>query len=98
MFNPSTWGKDVFVLHFLCECESGVHFTDHIGYEIADPKSFLRFTGPLIGNVGRLLVSTGLSVAGSQTPYWFTDLVKMNVVIDSDDNFRSTAYRISKLP
>lgn len=66
----STWGKNTFILHFFCEHDP-VHFTEHCGYAVSDPNTFLRQVGPVISFVSRIAVSTMLTLTGSQTPLWF---------------------------
>ncbi|CAF3606273.1 unnamed protein product, partial [Adineta steineri] len=49
-FNPSTWFRHTYRLHFLCDCENENerHFALHDGYKISKPHEFFRKYGPYL--------------------------------------------------
>ena len=105
IFDCSTWGKNTFSLHFLCEHDQ-VHFTEHSGYGIADPGSLLRAAGPVIGMVAKVVAGTTMAFTGSVPPSWFTDVMdrlgnrptayleKLCDTLDQVAEFKNTNYEI----
>ncbi|CAG8753718.1 2132_t:CDS:2 [Gigaspora margarita] len=66
IFRPQTWGKNTFILHLLCEGlepnNQEAHFTNHMGYEIHDPKPLLRKAGPYLSVIATI-ISSGIGHA-----------------------------------
>ncbi|KXN71187.1 hypothetical protein CONCODRAFT_78482 [Conidiobolus coronatus NRRL 28638] len=53
--NSSTWNSQTFVLHFLCEHDDLLHFTQHKGYPIIHPKKFFRRSGVFLAITSKLM-------------------------------------------
>ncbi|XP_066934680.1 uncharacterized protein [Clytia hemisphaerica] len=66
----SSWGKETFRLHLLCEGSKGgsvgdIHFIqDHEGYLIEQPSMFLKKVLPLL-SIGMKVLSTAAKIAGT---------------------------------
>ncbi|KAJ3417645.1 hypothetical protein HDV05_000102 [Chytridiales sp. JEL 0842] len=63
-----TWGSDVFKMHLLCEWKgsseeggAGPHLTEDPGYDVLDPRQFLRDLGPII-RAGTQVATVALGV------------------------------------
>ncbi|KAJ3190933.1 hypothetical protein HK101_008244 [Irineochytrium annulatum] len=71
------WGCDMFRLHLLCEWRgdnhaggcAGPHFTDDVGYPIADPGHFVRTIGPILRagvKISAAAVGMGVSIVSGR--------------------------------
>jgi hypothetical protein len=47
-WNPKKWFTESYNLYLLCEHEDCVHFTEHAGYELTEPKDFVRKAAPIL--------------------------------------------------
>lgn len=66
--NPSSWGKNTFRMHLLCECpaQPGWHFTDHEGYPMLELNTTLKKAAPYLKWVLKAVQIAG-SAASSVT-------------------------------
>lgn len=61
-WNPKKWFTESYKLYLLCEHDECIHFTSHEGYELVEPKHFMRKAAPIL-SLTLTLVNAALNAA-----------------------------------
>jgi hypothetical protein len=62
-WSPVNWFTEPYRLYLLCEHDDGMHFTEHEGYIIREPKEFLIKVAPVL-SMTLEIVDIGLGIFG----------------------------------